>query len=324
MYDIQFQFSISGVGMSDAQNLNPRNAHIYNNARRSGNFLARNKLISYFVIIAATLLLVVFALEKSKPLRNLIPALRGEVTLANGLVITTIRNKYPIIIRKDDPFIGTQLRFSGDVFSNFSEAAEKICQSNDKIVEVGAHFGFNTIVLGKKIGPGGKIYVYEPNSTIFKCLQKSVCLNELDKNVELRNIAMGDHIGVCDIDDVMSVVRYESGELSKADVKSVACSTLDEDLRGKKISLLLIDLPGQEFHIVNHARQLIENSDDLKILLSFKDTGENGSEEQVLDYLMERGYKCYEVTSGPVFTLVTREEIMSRSEGVLLFSKGQL
>lgn len=306
--------------MSGMRNLDPRNGNI----QRPKGFLGGNRLISYFIIIAATLFLFVFALEKSKSLQNLIPTLRGEITLANGLVITTIRNEYPIIIRKDDPFIGNQLRFSGEVISNFSEAAERICQSGDKIVEVGANFGFNTIILGKKIGPKGKIYTYEPNGAIFKCLQKSIYFNELEKIVELRNIAMGDHIGVCDIDDVMSVIRYESGELSKADVKSVACSTLDEDLRGKKISMLLVDLPGQEFHIVNHARQLIESSDNLKILLSFKDTGENGSEEQTLDFLSERGYKCYEVTSGSVFTLITKEEVMKLSEGVLLFSKEQL
>lgn len=310
--------------MGDMRNFGPRDACTYGNSQHPNSFTSRNKLISYFVVVAAALLLIAFALEKSKSFKNLIPTLRGEVTLANGLVITTIRNEYPIIIRKDDPFIGGQLRFSGDIISIFSEAAEKICQPNDKVVEVGANFGFNTILLGKKIGSTGKIYTYEPNSVIFKCLQKSICLNELEKVIELRNIAMGDHVGACDIDDVMSVTRYESGELSKADVRSVACSTLDEDLRGKKISLLLVDLPGQEFHIVNHARKLIENSENLKILLSFKDTGENGSEEQTLDYLTERGYKCYEVTSGPVFTPISKEEVMRKAEGVLLFSKERL
>lgn len=299
--------------------------HPYGEPEDKGSFFVKNKMILYSIIICVIMFLLVFFFEKSKSLRNFIPTLRGEITLSDGLIITTIRNKYPILIRKDDPKIGDQLRFFGNINSIFSDAAMAICSSDDKIVEVGAKFGFNTVLLGKRLNPSaGRIYSYEPNATIFKCLRKTIYLNELENFIELRNIAMKDHIGACEISDIMTITADERGRLSMGEKKSVACSTIDEDLRGKRISILLVDLPGQEFLIVNNARKLIEDTKNLKILVSFRDTGENGSEEQTLDYLTSRGYSCYEVTRGPTFTPIDKAGIMEKSEGVLYFSKEKI
>jgi len=288
------------------------------------NVFAKNKAITYALLIGFFMLLCAFFFEKSKPLINLIPLLRGEVSLENGYVITTIQNQYPLLIRKNDPFIGTQLRYSGNINSVFSEAAEYICAANDSIVEVGAYFGFNTIRLGKKLNSHGKIYAFEPNSDVFSCLRKSIYLNGLENVIELRNSALSDQNGDCSITDVTTLSRKENGELNKGEDRIVHCQTLDNAMKGHKISLLLIDLPGQEFTIINHAHELIEKSDTLKILVSFKDSGAYGSEEQTLDYLISKGYICYYVTAGPHFEQIDKTEIMKKCDGVLLFTKNKL
>lgn len=302
------------------KNFVPKREDLYNMQRNQGSLLSKNQGLSYAIIISCMLFLFVFFLEKSKSFVNLIPTLRGEVKMSDGVVITTIQNRYPILIRQDDPYIGTQLRYSGDINSLFSQAAVAICSRDEKIIEVGANFGFNTILLGKSLSDSGKIYAYEPNQTAFSCLQKSIYLNDLTHIVEFENIALSDHTGECDIEDITTVTKNENGELCKGEIRSVKCSTLDEIFEGKDASLLLIDIPGQEFHIVNHAHKVIEASRNLKILVSFKNSGVHRG-EQTFEYLHGLGYKCYVVSVGPNFTEITKEELMQKSEGILLFSK---
>ena len=119
---------------------------------------AGNKIISFSVIISCVIFLLVIIGEKSKFFAKMIPTLRGEVKLANKVVVTSISQHFPIIIRKNDPFIGQQLRYTGGVKSLFSDVAIGLCQKKDTVVEIGAHYGVNTIIMGDFLRRNGKPY----------------------------------------------------------------------------------------------------------------------------------------------------------------------
>lgn len=287
-------------------------------------FFSRNQAVSYAIAIACVLFIVIFSVEKSKSFLNLIPILRGEVGLPDELVITSIDKKYPILIKKYDPFIANQLRFSGNVNSLFSETALAICEPDDTVLEIGSHFGFNSIMLGKKLAGHGKLYAYEPNPKIYNCLRKNIILNDLEDTVIPKNIAISNHSGTCNIDDTFSM-QDKNGEIIKAGTIEMQCNTLEQECMGMHPDLLLIDIPYQDVEILNSAKNFIDDSPGVKILISIESNGkEKQSVFDMFDFLISKNFKAYQAQPGGILTKLNKEQILTLTNGVVLFTQQEV
>jgi FkbM family methyltransferase len=296
--------------------------------REKRGFFERNKFVSFAIIVSCMLFFVVFFIQKSKVLIELIPVMRGEVSLDNGFSITTVRKQYPILIKKDDPVVGSRLRFSGEIQSLFSEISFFLSPNNGIIVEVGSHFGYNVINIAKKLKEPSKYYAFEPNSEVFSCLRKSVVLNDLDKVVFLRNIAISDTENVIPIEDCLSLIKDQSETRVKPRAIVANCSTLDKELENepRPVSLLMIDIPGSEFSILKGASKIVENSQNIKIVMSFD--RENSSKSADLKFELQKlknfGFSFYLVKNPEKIVQADIDTVLSESEVVLLVTRDKL
>ncbi len=283
------------------------------------SYLARNKPVTIAIVISFILLVLVLFLEKSKSVINLIPKLRGEVTLDDEYTITKVKNKFPLIVRKDDPFFGNQLRFSGDINSGFSKVAERICKSGDTVAEVGAYFGFNTIIIANKLRNSGQYYAYEANPQIYKCLKKSITLNELEHVIVLKNLAITSINGQCPIDDYLSLSLTKT-KTAKT-IKS-SCRTIDEEFFGKRLTKLLVDLPEYGFDVLKGAYNLIENSLDLVIVFSFSydAASQHFNVEEELKTLTSKGLRFYILEENDELRQVHINELQKIEDAVLVMA----
>ena len=59
-------------------------------------------------------------------------------------------------------------------------------------LDIGAHIGYYTRVLGKLAGAGGAVYAFEPSLENFRLLEKN-CAKTV--NAKLHNLAVGDKTG---------------------------------------------------------------------------------------------------------------------------------
>ncbi|MDR1982580.1 MAG: FkbM family methyltransferase [Holosporaceae bacterium] len=299
------------------------------NEKQETSFFSRNKLVSISIIIACMLFLGIFIMEKSQSVINMVPMLRGEISFEDGFSITTTKNRYPILIKKDDPFIGSQLRFSGDVKSIFSETAISLAQNDEIVVEIGAHFGYNVLNIAKKTKGLRKYYAFEPNCGVLSCLRKSVVLNDLDDIVVLRDVAISDEKKSFPIDDCLSVTKTPRGEYTKPRTIIVNSNTLDDELENEpltSISMLLIDIPGSEFSILKGAEKIIANSPDIKIIISFnnKASSEYFDIENELKKMEQQGFIFYLVETLNNYTQVNIPDILSKKEVVIIMTKNKL
>lgn len=287
--------------------------------------ISNNRLVSFVFIVSCLLFLGVVVGEKSRFFYKIIPTIRGEIKLADKFVITTIKQRYPIIIKKNDPFIGQQLRYSGSVKSLFAETADYLCKPGYNVVEIGAHYGFNTLILGDKLKNNGKYYAIEANSVVASYLNKNVVLNDLSNTVKIINAAISDHIGNCQIDDVISYRKHkEHGHHCSMTSISVKCSTLDNEIKDDKISLLMIDVPGFEFPIIHGAKRLMERSDDIKLLISIntrESLKNNIDVRNELISLRDMGFKFFEVEDSVQYKPITIDKIISKKNLVLIIQK---
>ncbi|MDR1235687.1 MAG: FkbM family methyltransferase [Holosporaceae bacterium] len=290
-------------------------------------FFNKNKLVSLMIIVSCVLFVFVFFVEKTKIFVEMVPTLRGEVSLENGFSITTINNRYPILIKKDDPIVGNRLRFSGDIKSLFSEVSIFLAPRSGVIVEVGSHFGYNVINIAKKLGESSKYYAFEPNAGVFSCLKKSVFLNDIEKVVILRSTALSDSETSIPIEDCLSMSSESSTSRAKPRMIVVGSSTVDKELENEPtpVSLLLIDVPGSEFSVIKGAQKIIENSQDIKIVMSFD--RENSIKNSDIGFELQRlknlGFNFYLISSFEKFRMISAEEIMSEDDGVLVMTRNK-
>lgn len=276
-------------------------------------FFFKGRAFFLALIVLFALMIGIMFMEKTKDIVGLIPRFRGEVSIGNGFIITHTKDEQPLIIKKDDPLIGQQLRFLGTVKSVFSDTITDLCNGNDIIVEVGSYFGYNSILLGKKLKKEGKIYCLEPNPSIFSCLRKNIVINDLESLCKLKNIAISSASGTCNIEDYFSISKLPNGKYTKPPLIKVDCNTLDDEMKDetKAINLLTIDVPGLEFLILDGASKILEHK-NIKVVFMFdkKESSKNTDVKTELNDLHALGFKFYLSKGKNDISPITIDEIM--------------
>jgi len=67
-----------------------------------------------------------------------------------------------------------------------------LVKSGDTVYDIGAHFGFYTLLLSKLVGENGKVYAFEPNPELLPSLKRTISSS---KNIELIPVALSEENG---------------------------------------------------------------------------------------------------------------------------------
>ena len=286
----------------------------------------KNKVISFSIVISCILFVVVLALEKTKMIFKFVPMFRGEVSV-NNFVITTTNDGSPILVNEDNQNVGGQLRVFGTVRSRFNNIISDFYNDNSVVVEVGPQFGYNTISLAKGLKDGGKVYAFEANSRICSALRKTLVLNNIDDKVVIKDIAISDHKGICDIPDVLSIKELSDGTYSKARIFSAQCSTLDEEMvdENRPVDLVAVDIPDMEIPILRSCESIIERSPDIVLVFTFDNEPVNSGAETEFTKLKAKGLKFYITTEKGKYTRIESvDELLKEKDVILIITRRDL
>lgn len=169
----------------------------------------------------------------------------------------------------------------------------------DIFVDVGAHLGYYTCLIGKFLTKG-KVYSFEMDVNAFKLLKKNVRLNNL-KNVKIYNKVVAEENKIIEINNYLSPRPCLSlVETNIAKLKNkVITIYLDNFFKYKKNkpTVLKIDVEGAELLVLKGMKSLL-TKENLKIFLelhSDKITKFNSKPENVINYLKKSGYEVFEI-----------------------------
>lgn len=285
------------------------------------SFFEKNKIVSFSIITSCMLFVGIFFIGNSQSVINMIPVLRGEVDLGNSIVITTTKNGYPILVKKDESTTSHQLRFAGDIRSNFSDLVFSLCDREGVVIDVGAHFGYRTIHFAKNLNGKGKVYAFEPNFGAFSNLRKTVVLNDLDNFAILKNIAISDYKGTTNIQDCLNTKKTPDDTLKPRNIV-VDCNTLDDEMKSEQsVKLLSIDIPGSEFSILNGASDIISRSPDIVIVVAFDNNPVSKDAEQEFRKLEQNNFRFYIQNKDNVLEEIKSQDLLKQKEVVLVITR---
>lgn len=148
---------------------------------------------------------------------------------------------------------GVQEGYEPDVWSHLLNSLK----SRDCVVDVGAHIGLYAIAMAKRLGPHGKVYACEPDTSNRKLLREHIRLNGLGRRIVCLPVAVGSFDGLTEFAENSNSESHIA--LAGERTSEVVCMRLDTLFRTTRVDILKIDVEGFEEHVLRGAAELLSD-----------------------------------------------------------------
>ncbi len=172
-------------------------------------------------------------------------------------------------------------------------------------VDVGAAFGYQTLLMADLVGPAGKVFAYEPNPRMFMLLKRTLELNNFSTRVTPYPDAVGDSSSLGEL--ATHKQRFTGATLSVAAKASfgeggkenVQISTLDERLgsRGIDPDFYAIDTIGYEPQVWSGMQGLLKKKRHVTILMELTPKW-YADAESLMESIFDQGFNVHRIVDG--------------------------
>lgn len=214
-------------------------------------------------------------LEELMPLRTAIDrieqysyasARRVAVSSAGDLLVRSEAGY--IVCAGSDLSVLASLIETGELERGTRLLIERMLQPGDCFVDVGANIGIHTLAAGRALQRQGAIHAFEPFVATCAQLQKSVWLNGLADITTVHASAVSDRAGTQPLYLGASSGHHSLYKLETAEDAQVVVPTIRlDDVVRQQVTLLKIDAEGAELAVLAGARQVIEHSPDIALIV---------------------------------------------------------
>ena len=140
---------------------------------------------------------------------------------------------------------------------------ERRIRSGMRVVDIGAHVGFFTLLAAKLVGPTGEVYAFEAEPENYKILQSNINRNKY-QNVTAENQAVSDnngtaHFYLSGLDNGSHSLHKVRRRMTRGAIK-VRETTLDAFFKAQGwpvIDLIKIDVEGAENMVIKGMQQVL-------------------------------------------------------------------
>jgi FkbM family methyltransferase len=186
-----------------------------------------------------------------------------------------------------------------DMFVSMSSHEEEILKyftpkEGDVVVDIGAAFGFYTILASKMIGSKGKVIAIEPQPESFQMLNSNIKLNKLS-NVKTHNCAIYSKQTKLQLYSSYSIIPERAGEntLDFIEVKSNKLDNLIHQIGNiDEVNWIKIDVEGAELEVLKGATNVISKSKNIVLLIEVHNISKGRNHYQsIMDLLHNFNFK---------------------------------
>jgi FkbM family methyltransferase len=224
---------------------------------------------------------------------------RQSCYVGDGIALTYLADETPVFVNANDMGGPFNLINGGRYEEDNLEVMFSFLKEDSVFLDIGANLGFYTLVIGKRLGPCGRVLAFEPHPKLFGILARNIYVNGLMERAQYFNFGLSDR-------NEEAVLQYPDGHLGGGRVAgpepvaghSAVAAELKrlDDLVGAgfRCDLVKIDVEGHEISVLNGMREVVANSPDIKILFEKLGT-EIGSEAALEGYFRESGLLLFGV-----------------------------
>ena len=224
------------------------------------------------------------------------PGVHGRArTLLDGVEITV------------DPgeVVGRSLLFGLPFEAGELRVFSTLLSPGNVFLDVGANCGMYSIIANNRLGPGGRIFAFEPNPTVRELLTANLRKRDQGPAITILSTAIGNSVGEvtfsCSDDSAYSGLGH-TGRSEVAATIRVASSTLDHFVREQalpRVDVMKVDVEGFEAEVLSGGSALLSAPNAPAIMIEVADenlAGRGSSESAVLGQLRSFGYEILAIT----------------------------
>jgi FkbM family methyltransferase len=246
-----------------------------------------------------------------------------SVYLGDHEALTRLYTGHRIYVDTRDTSIASHLMLEGRWEPWVERALIPAIKPGMRFADIGANFGYYTLLGAEMVGAHGHVYSFEANPVIFQKLIKSVAINGFDGRVSLFNVAVHDGSSPMQIH-----FRHDTSGGGWTNVLADARPTAHEviPVPGEPLDKLLADVPevnvikidveGAEPQVLAGAKNLIARSRDLTMILEFDSRRiSKESPENYLQSFLTQGFAIAIVEPAGVTEKLSPAECLARLNG---------
>jgi FkbM family methyltransferase len=193
---------------------------------------------------------------------------------AHGTLIDVQRDGYTFPVDRGT-IIGWSVHFFGTYEPEVRAEIRRFLEAGGVGVDVGANVGWHTLLMASCVGPSGRVYAFEPNTTTRERLARAAAINRLGA-IHVDPRALSDSHGFAAFDmpragnmwDATGHLQGQVGRVGQVgqvgqagQTGLVECVTLDafvEEQSIRRISLIKIDVEGWELAVLRGGRRVLD------------------------------------------------------------------
>ncbi len=176
-------------------------------------------------------------------------------------------------------------------------------QTGDHFLDIGAHYGYFSLIASALVGPQGKIFSYEPATNSFELLQQNAAgaanMSIFRQAVSDSNesIVFYEFPNKYSEYNTMDVSQFENEswyQTSKPTRVEVAATTIDSiTSNGLYPAVIKIDVEGAEFSVMKGAAQLLRDGSPYIVMEYLEPRRHNEQHQNALQLLLDNGFKTF-------------------------------
>ena len=175
---------------------------------------------------------------------------------------------------------------------------------NDKFLDIGAHYGYFTLLASEIVGLNGQVISFEPSSKSFqllklntepakniKCFQKAISNSE-DNIVFYEFPNLHSEYNSTDITQFEKESWYKNTPPTKVEVK---CTTIDKITHTESFNpkIIKIDVEGAEYKVINGGLSYFQTHSPFIVMEYLEPKRKNETHVDALNALLNIGYKSH-------------------------------
>lgn len=181
---------------------------------------------------------------------------------------------------------------------HFKTVIEHFISPGDVVLDCGANFGYNAVLMGKRLNNQGSLIAFEPQRIIHQQLNGNLILNNIFNAITYQ-IALGDGT---QSQTTMRPVNYEDSWVNIGDTsigeggEEVNIYKLD-DFELNKVNFIKMDVQGYELFVLEGAKELLKSfQPNLFVEIEPHQLIKFGiTETQLIDYIKSLGYRMFRI-----------------------------
>ena len=260
---------------------------------------------------------------------------------ASGVICAQTIHGPKIYLLGEDGSLTPEIALHGTYEFLEERFIKRVVRRGDWAIDVGANIGMLSILCAQSVGPFGRVFCYEPNPLPGSLLKRSIAMNWLHAQTEVRQKAVGsapgtlqlrfskERLGDATLVSSDNANTFQSSALLLAAEEEIAVevSTLEAEFPvDLPIRLLKVDAEGYEHHVLRGGTRLLErHCIDILMLECIQDVyGQQWGEFLAeIKKLIEYGYEPYTLSRSSRLKKISYNNILysNRGRNVIFVSK---